>query len=277
MEKIAVISNGDKQIFLCDYLISKNYPAELVSNFNFNEYKYIVGATPFSKNSEYINCEFYSSFPISTFLSLVKSGQTVFGGNLPSDFIDYCSNHRIKTVDLLKHPGFFWENSYYTAEGLLGYIICNTDFSLKNSNILVLGLGKCGSMICHLLKKLNANVYFYDNNLNTINWGTSLGYNYLDIYENTNIFPTLNIVINCIPEKLLTRLFLELLDKNCILFDISSFPFGFDKETTDSLSLTLHTCSGIPGKYMTRDSGTLLAKNILSFIEGTVENEPQFR
>lgn len=277
MEKIAVISNGDKQIFLCDYLKSKNYPAELVTNFNFSEYKYIVGATPFSKNKEYINCEFYSSFPISTFLSLIKPGQTVFGGNLPSDLIDYCNTSDIKAVDLLKHPGFFWENSYYTAEGLLGYIICNTNFSLKNANILVLGLGKCGSLICDLLKKMNGNVYFYDNDINTINHGIALGFNYVDIYKNTNIFPTLNIVINSIPEKILSRLFLQMLNKNCVLFDISSFPFGFDKETTDSLSLTLHTCSGIPGKYMTGDSGTLLAKNILSFIEGTVENESQFR
>ena len=42
-----------------------------------------------------------------------------------------------------------------TAEGLIGEIIKNTDFSLNNSKVLILGFGKCGTNIASRLFNLN--------------------------------------------------------------------------------------------------------------------------
>lgn len=77
MDSFAIISNGNKQKYLYDYLIFHNYSAKLVTNFNLTEYKYIVASIPFSKDGENVNCDFYTSFPITTFISLLK----------PTDFI----------------------------------------------------------------------------------------------------------------------------------------------------------------------------------------------
>ena len=60
MDSFAIISNGNKQKYLYDYLIFHNYSAKLVTNFNLAEYKYIVASIPFSKDGENVNCDLIS-------------------------------------------------------------------------------------------------------------------------------------------------------------------------------------------------------------------------
>lgn len=181
MDSFAIISNGNKQKCLYDYLIFHNYSAKLVTNFNLTEYKYIVASIPFSKDGENVNCDFYTSFPITTFISLLKPGQILFGGGFKGSVVSHCMNSGIKAIDILNIPDFYRNNAFYTAEGLLGYIISNTNFSLKASNILVLGYGKCGSEICNLFNNVGSNIFFYENNESKINDGLNKNFTFLSI------------------------------------------------------------------------------------------------
>ena len=56
----------------------------------------------FSKDSLYLNCDLYSSFPISTFITLLKPGQTVFAGNISSDVTTSSKKKNINYFDFLK-------------------------------------------------------------------------------------------------------------------------------------------------------------------------------
>lgn len=277
MDSFAIISNGNKQKYLYNYLISYNYSAKLVTNFNLAEYKYIVASIPFSKDGENINCDFYTSFPITSFISLLKPGQILFGGGFSNSIILQCKNLGIKTIDILNIPAFYKCNSFFTAEGLLGYIICNTNFSLKGANVLVLGYGKCGNEICNLFNKLGSHIFFYENNEVKINDGLNKNFTFLDINKKDNNLSKIDIIINCIPNNIFSINNLKTLQKSCTIFDIASSPYGFDNNLLTSLSLTYHICPGLPGKYASKSSGELIAKNISSIIEGTAENESQFR
>ena len=271
MDSFAIISNGNKQKCLYDYLIFHNYSAKLVTNFNLTEYKYIVASIPFSKDGENVNCDFYTSFPITTFISLLKPGQILFGGGFKGSVVSHCMNSGIKAIDILNIPDFYRNNAFYTAEGLLGYIISNTNFSLKASNILVLGYGKCGSEICNLFNNVGSNIFFYENNESKINDGLNKNFTFLDINKKNNNLSKIDIIINCIPKNILSISNLKTLQKSCTIFDIASYPYGFDKDILNSLSLTYHICPGLPGKYASKSSGELIAKNISSIIEGTVD------
>ena len=66
-----------------------------------NEDAYILCGTPFSKDSLYLNCDLYSSFPISTFIALLKPGQTVFAGNISSDVTTSLKKKNINYFDFL--------------------------------------------------------------------------------------------------------------------------------------------------------------------------------
>ena len=85
MKNIAVLSGDKRQIYANSYLNNNGFCSYIKNNFDFNEDAYILCGTPFSKDSLYLNCDLYSSFPISTFIALLKPGQTVFAGNISSD------------------------------------------------------------------------------------------------------------------------------------------------------------------------------------------------
>ena len=244
MDSFAIISNGNKQKYLYDYLIFHNYSAKLVTNFNLTEYKYIVASIPFSKDGENVNCDFYTSFPITTFISLLKPGQILFGGGFKGSVVSHCMNSGIKAIDDM---------------------------------FLVLGYGKCGSEICNLFNNVGSNIFFYENNESKINDGLNKNFTFLDINKKINNLSKIDIIINCIPKNILSISNLKTLQKSCTIFDIASYPYGFDKDILNSLSLTYHICPGLPGKYASKSSGESIAKNISSIIEGTAENESQFR
>ena len=98
MKNIAVLSGDKIQIYANSYLNNNGFCSYIKNNFDFNEDAYILCGTPFSKDSLYLNCDLYSSFPISTFITLLKPGQTVFAGNISSDVTTSLKKKNINSV-----------------------------------------------------------------------------------------------------------------------------------------------------------------------------------
>lgn len=269
MKNIAVISVDKRQEYLLKYLNSHNYNACLKTNLDFTGQDIIICGTPLSKDIEYLNCDFYSRFPLYTFIDLLKPGQIMFAGNISEEVANICKHNHITTVDVLKNRSFAMENAYYTAEGLMGILIRNTNFTIRKSNVLVLGLGKCGNAICNLLSKLDAKVYFYDNKDDVILYGKDSGYKFLDILSNMKELSGINIIVNTVPETVVPKKAYNYIAKDCEIYDIASAPGGFIKDDMERQHLTLHTCPGIPGRFSPKNAGELIAKNIISFLEGT--------
>ena len=119
MKNIAVLSGDKRQIYANSYLNNNGFCSYIKNNFDFNEDAYILCGTPFSKDSLYLNCDLYSSFPISTFITLLKPGQTVFAGNISSDVTTSLKKKNINYFDFLKDEKVVWSNVMLTAEGLL--------------------------------------------------------------------------------------------------------------------------------------------------------------
>ena len=100
MKNIAVLSGDKRQIYANSYLNNNGFCSYIKNNFDFNEDAYILCGTPFSKDSLYLNCDLYSSFPISTFIALLKPGQTVFAGNISSDVTTSLKKKNINMIAL---------------------------------------------------------------------------------------------------------------------------------------------------------------------------------
>lgn len=259
MRKISVISGDDRQNYICDFLNQKGFPSSIKNNFSFEENEIVICGTPFQKDN-FINCDFYSSYPYQSFLELLKPGQLLFAGSIPSHihFPKYC-----QTIDFIKDNYLVWNNAYLTAEGLIGKIICDTPFSLRKKRILVIGFGRCGMNIAHLLKALDCKVFVYDHTENNVNRATAFGYEGISFSDIDAIILKTDIIINTVPVHILGQKELSCINKKCYVYDISSSPFGIDK--TDNVSPI--TCPGIPGIYCPQTAGELIAKTIISYLE----------
>ena len=162
MKNIAVLSGDKRQIYANSYLNNNGFCSYIKNNFDFNEDAYILCGTPFSKDSLYLNCDLYSSFPISTFIALLKPGQTVFAGNISNDVTTSLKKKNINYFDFLKDEKVVWSNAMLTAEGLISNIINNTPFALDTAKALIIGFGRCGINTALKLKALNVCVTIYD-------------------------------------------------------------------------------------------------------------------
>ena len=175
MKTISIISGDKRQFYIKEYLKNNGYNAEIITNMDFNNTDIIVAGTPFVKNNEYINCDYYTGFPVDTFLGLLKPKQIVFAGSISEDIMKLFTKN-IKLIDVLKDEDVVWSNAMLTAEGLIGEIIKNTDFSLNNSKVLILGFGKCGTNIASRLFNLNCDVSIYDHTKKHLSQAVSYGY-----------------------------------------------------------------------------------------------------
>lgn len=268
MKPIAVLSGDKRQFYIAQYLNRNGYDAYIKTNFDFNDVDCIVCSTPLCKSNGYLNCDFYSSFPIATFINLLNN-QTVFGGNIPEKFV-YQS--KIKFVDVLKSSNLVWENGILTAEGLIKDIIEHTDFSIEHSNIFIIGFGNCGINIAKKLSVLGGSITIYDHTQKHLDQAKALGYDAISYQEIISTIEKFDIIINTVPSQELKPVHYEKLSKNCVLFEISSYPYGLDKTLADKNHLSLFTCPGIPGKYSPKNAGELIAKFIISYLERTEIN-----
>lgn len=160
-----------------------------------------------------------------------------------------CNKAGVTVLNYMASEEFLLRNAFLTAEGLLSIIIQNTAFSLEESNVLLLGLGRCGKAIEKMLKRFSCRLDAYDTVPGTIPLS--------GIY---------NVVINTIPAPVITREHLQRFQSGCVLFEVASAPGGFDKAAAEELNLSLVSCPGIPGKYSPRSAGNAIGQTVIGLL-----------
>ena len=159
-------------------------------------------------------------------------------------------------------PDFLTENARLTAEGLVSEVIRYTPFSLQHSVTLLLGYGTCGSAIGTLLAPFGSRVYVLEQDEQKQAQAEQNGLLSLSFGEKNTILRHCNLIINTIPQQILTEDELKLLPGNCHIFDIASAPFGFSSDITAEYFLPYFRLPGLPGRFSPKTAGTVIGKTI---------------
>lgn len=269
MKPIAVLSGDKRQDYICQYLNQNGYHAYIKSTMDFNQDEYIICSTPLCKKGKYLNCDFYSSFPMETFIHLLKPGQTIFAGGIPKDLHNI---KNVKFVDILHDETVVWNNAVLTAEGLVSSIINNTDSTIRNARILILGFGKCGINVARILSSLSAKISIYDHTALHLIQARAYGYEGIEYDDLIHHIHKFDVIINTVPKEIFHETHYLKLKSSCVLFEIASAPYGFKDDLTNKYNLSLITCPGIPGATAPKAAGELIAKSIISYLERTEIN-----
>ncbi|MCR5737025.1 MAG: hypothetical protein K6G64_05185 [Eubacterium sp.] len=267
MKKIKIISGDQRQYYAWAYLRKMDYDVELVSNFNLQDADVILASTPFLKFSEYVNCDFQSAFPVETLIRLLKNGQLMFAGAIPESISGQFAERGITAVDFLKDSEIVWQNAYLTAEALLGKIITQTAFSLRDAKIILLGFGRCGMNLAMLFKGFQSTVYVYDHHEANRSRASSFGFQALAPEQLSARLLEADLLINTVPQEILSPEQYEQFQKSCVLYDISSYPYGLNLDFAEANALSLYTCPGLPGKYNPKTAGEIIAIKVVSYLE----------
>lgn len=146
-------------------------------------------------------------------------------------------------------------NADLTSEAVLAYVIEHRPKRLKGSRVSILGYGHLAKSLISYFQPYAQEMYVvcrnpdYDEEIQRFAQPSR--------FEGNDYLKS-DIIINTVPVRLLDAPKLSQINKDSLLIDVSSFPYGFDMNDISQLRLNAQILPGLPGKYAYQDAAKLL-------------------
>lgn len=174
---------------------------------------------------------------------------------------------KYKTVyDLMDFEKLVIYNTIATAEGTIKEAITNTDITIQNSNILILGFGRVAKEVALKFKALGANVTCSARKESDLAWIKVLGYNLLNINYLKGKISNYDIIINTVPSMILDKEELSELNKNTLIIDLASRPGGVNFELAKQIGIKYVWALALPGRIAPKTSAEYIKECINDII-----------
>lgn len=213
-----------------------------------SESNIIVTGIPISKDKEYLTGEYTNlKINLKDFISKLKNIFLV-SGMISNEFGDNLIKNNNYILDLLKDEGYALVNAKITVEGIIKYLIENTDISIFNSKILVIGYGRIGKILCNVLKNFTENIYCISNKDEEIELIKANAINSITYDDLDKKLEEFEIIVNTVPKLILDNKRLEMVNKKVFILDIASKPGGIDFDFAEKNNIKFLWKLGIPAE-----------------------------
>ena len=219
--------------------------------------KIIIGPIPYSTDGKTLYAPFCNK---KLDIDLLKD-KKIIAGKIPKEAADK------ESIDILENEYFTIKNTVPTAEGAIAKAIELTEINIDKSNIMVLGFGRVGKTLCYKLKNLGANVYAEARKERDLAWIDVFGYNAIPLEKINENICKMDIIFNTIPELILDKSKLILMNEKTLIIDLASKPGGTDFESANKMGIKAILYSGIPGKIASEYEAELIKEVIYKEIK----------
>ncbi len=285
MQKCFAVIGGDRRnIFLAKALREDGH---IVRMFGFSLYdkesvveedslfsaitgaEYIIGGTPVSGNGINFNASYSpSSIFCDDVFRLIRAEQTFMGGYIRPEVLDMAKKYNVKTIDLLQYESLSILNAIPTAEGAVKIAIDETDITLHDSNILVMGFGRIGKMLCKILSSFSAKITVAVRSDEASALVKSYGYDVINSSRMNNRLHEFQIIFNTVPHILLDKTNLKFIKDNTLIIELASPPFGVDYEASKDFNIRVLFANSLPGIVAPKTVANYIKETIYSAIGG---------
>lgn len=204
---------------------------------------------------------------IDSFINKLNKSTVVFAGKLNKTAAEMLNGRNITFYDYNAREEFAQKNAVPTAQGVLTYVLNNTNVTLNNLKIAVTGYGKCGKCICKTFKNNGSDVTSYSRRYTTVADAETDGLTAYLIKDLNRTIYDADIIINTVPEIIMGKDFFNCVSDNTILIDVASYPYGFDIDYAKKINKIVNILSSLPGKYVPKTAGIIIAETIINIIE----------
>lgn len=168
-------------------------------------------------------------------------------------------------IDYNKNESFLLENAYLTSEGALTLCKENSDTSIYNSNILIVGYGRIAKALHNDIRALGGKVTVCSRSPKSriealYNGASHIGF---DELKKPNKY---DFIFNTVPHIVFTKAELCALKEGAVIIDLASFPGGVDTLVANSKNIKLINGRSLPSKYSKRTAGYLIGKVVYEII-----------
>lgn len=206
----------------------------------------IILGIPYSRDGETLNGT--PKVSITYLVNHIKENQIIYGGVFDDDFIVKVQNRGAKCVDFMESEEFAILNTIPTVEGAIEIAIKNTDITLHNSDVLVVGYGRIGKYLSKILKDMGAHVSVSARKYEDFAWINTYGYEKIEYNHLNEKVERYDVIFNTVPYIVLDKVILDKVNKECLIIDLASKPGGVDFEYVRSTGLKCIWALGLPGK-----------------------------
>ena len=272
MKRFLIIGGDSRQDYLQQYLENDGFPvmryrgqeqAQPSLADAMEQANVILSPLPLTKNgTELFSAAEGEALPILAFLSCLKKGHILFGGNIPDQVKSRCRTEDIPVYDFMKMEDVALKNTVATAEGAIAEAIVLSPGALHHSSCLITGYGRCGETLARKLTALDVRVTAADRSKARLALAYSQGLRCMHL---GTPFPfcsfslsSFDVIFNTIPSLVLDDSALRTAKKDAVLLDLASAPGGIDLTACKKRGLRAKSCPGLPGLYCPKAAAKIL-------------------
>jgi len=233
---------------------------------------FVILPLPLSTDGDNVNMPFSGDvLTVSELLSCIDKDSIVFAGKVSQAIKTQALDRGIRIFDYNEREEFSIANAYLTAESAVGIAMNSLNTSLKGMKTLVIGYGRIGKCLCHILKALGADVYASARKKRDFEWIRAYGYSSVNTADINEVFDGCKLIFNTVPHLLLDCRKLAELDDDCTVIDLASRPGGVDFDCAKLNGINVIWALGLPGKKLYKSAGKVQADVIMSILEDEVD------
>lgn len=245
-----------KNIIFCEKLIEAVKMVQVV-----------IGPIPFSSDRININMPFSDGkLSIREFMHNLNA-KILIAGTIAPDVYELANDEYIEIVDIMKREELAVLNTIATAEGAIEIAIANTNKILHGSNVLVLGFGRIGKVLARKLAGLSTKVTCAARKEEDLAWIKAYGHKGININQIDKNLSEFDVIINTVPQMILTAEKLGYVKQECLLIDLASNPGGIDKKVAKEKGLQLIWALALPGKVAPTTTAEFIKDTIYNILK----------
>ena len=227
----------------------------------------VIGPIPFSSDGININMPFSEGkLSIREFMHNLNA-KILIAGTIAPDVYELANDEYIEIVDIMKREELAVLNTIATAEGAIEIAIANTNKILHGSNVLVLGFGRIGKVLARKLAGLSTKVTCAARKEEDLAWIKAYGHKATNINLIGKNLSEFDVIINTVPQMILTAEKMEYVKPECLLIDLASNPGGIDNKAAKEKGLQLVWALALPGKVAPTTTAEFIKDTIYNILK----------
>ena len=201
--------------------------------------------------------------PLSTLIHRLTPHLTAvkvaFGGVVPDELAEALTARGIAVYDLCREERFNILNSVPTAEGAIAIAMNHLDVTLCGASVCVTGFGRIGKTLCRMLHALGAHVTAVSRKEGDLALSELYGCRACDYKALPAYAGEFDVILNTVPETVITEPCLAGLKKGAFVIDLASKPGGVDSDAALCHGVQVIAALSLPGKVAPVTAGRIIA------------------
>lgn len=229
----------------------------------------VILPMPASRDGVNINAPFAAEkLSFQQLMSSLSAGTVLIGGKIDASVKNVAAMRGITVRDYNDSEEFQIKNAVPSAEGAIEIAMRETDVTLFDSNILILGYGRIGKTLLHMLSSISRGVTVAARKACDRAWAEVFGGKTTAFFGERFAFAveSSDIIFNTVPSVILTEKTLKKVKKNCVIIDLASSNGGTDFSAAEKLGIKAFHALALPGKVAPASAGRIICDCVISFL-----------